>query len=128
MEKIEKHSERIQMILEELRLTMNAFRIELGYKNNNSLSRVLKGEYLINNNLIDRITNRFPNINIDFLKNGELPVTLDINEQLIQATVLGIKDGDTNLLIYAITNKLELMHQDIRELKKQIEEINKKEQ
>ena len=128
MEKIEKHSERIQMILEELRLTMNAFRIELGYKNNNSLSRVLKGEYLINNNLIDRITNRFPNINIDFLKNGELPVTLDINEQLIQATVLGIKGGDTNLLIYAITNKLELMHQDIRELKKQIEEINKKEQ
>jgi len=128
MEKIEKHSERVQMILEELRLTMNAFRIELGYKNNNSLSRVLKGEYLINNNLIDRITNRFPNINIDFLKNGELPVTLDINEQLIQATVLGIKGGDTNLLIYAITNKLELMHQDIRELKKQIEEINKKEQ
>lgn len=128
MKKIEKHSERIQMILEEFRLTVNAFRVELGYKNNNTLTRILKGEYGISNNLIDRIVNAFPSVNIDFLKNGELPITLDSNEQLIQATVLGIKGGDTNLLIYAITNKLELMHQDIRELKKQIEEINKKEQ
>lgn len=122
---ISNHSDRLKMLLKELGLSSNALTKELGYKNNNTLSRIHTGKAQLNDTHINKIIEIFPNVNINFLKNGELPVLLDVNEQLIQSTLLSIRKDEANLIFHNIMMKLEIMHKDIREVKRK---LNEKEQ
>ncbi|MBU2973801.1 hypothetical protein [Zobellia sp. B3R18] len=85
-------SEKLQTVLNALNLTANAFSQKLGYKSHSSVYHVLdpRRKSKLNTNMVRKIVNTFPNINNDYLIEGELPVLLDDNSIISQANKLNI--------------------------------------
>jgi|SRR5690554_731654 len=122
---ITSHSERLLMITKELGLSLKKMSKELGYKNANSIYRIDRGEGEITSPLIERFSERFPEISIAFLKHGELPIVLSPEERLIQSSLLAVKQDDSNILIAAVIQKLDILHKEIIYLREDIKEIKK---
>lgn len=64
-------------VLEELRFSGLAFSRELGYKSHGTIHNILKKQNSISQDLINKITAKFPQVNYLFLAKGQEPVLLD---------------------------------------------------
>lgn len=118
--------ERFELLLKELNISIPKLSSELGYASTTSLYRVQKGENKLSEKpLVDRILKRYPFINIDFLINGELPVKLTPEEQIIQNNLIQATKYPT-LSEHALDNinqNIILILKEIKELRKEIKEI-----
>lgn len=75
-------AEIMQNLLKELRYTANSMSKELELSPM-AIYLVLNGKNKITQNLVDRITKRFPNVHYWYLMKGQLPILLE-NPKLIQ--------------------------------------------
>jgi phage repressor protein C with HTH and peptisase S24 domain/DNA-binding XRE family transcriptional regulator len=64
-------SERLKIILSELKTNKNALSKTLGYNNNVGLANIENGKYNFSTNLANRIIDKFPQFNYDWLRTGE---------------------------------------------------------
>jgi hypothetical protein len=67
----------MEKVLEALRYSGLAFSKELGYKSHGTIHNILKKQNSISQEMINRITGKFPQVNYLFLTKGQEPVLLD---------------------------------------------------
>ncbi len=118
---IESHADRLSMLANKIGTTVTALSKDIGYKNSNTFSRIITGKTNLTNKHISKIIERYPYVNHNFLKNGELPIILSPEEQLVQTTLLSVKKEKQDLMLLNIMTKLELIHKEIKEIKNKID-------
>lgn len=69
--------EKMNMVIESLQTNPTAFAKSLGFRSVSTVHHITKGRNNISDGMIDKIINRFHNVNYNFLKKAELPVLLD---------------------------------------------------
>lgn len=86
-----KDSDRLQMVIDALRISSNAFSVKLGYRSPGTVYHVLKGQNNLSDGMIDKIVFTFPEVSYPFLKKGEGEVILSPEEQKNQMNLLNIR-------------------------------------
>tara|TARA_R100001480_G_scaffold30699_1_gene41678 strand:+ start:123 stop:536 length:414 start_codon:yes stop_codon:yes gene_type:complete len=64
------HAERLQSLINKLNLNPRSFSIELGYTRADSIYAIFKRNSKISNSLLNKICNRFPQVNREWLMTG----------------------------------------------------------
>ena len=64
------HAERLQSLINKLNLNTRSFSIELGYTRADSIYAIFKRNSKISNSLLNKICNRFPQVNREWLMTG----------------------------------------------------------
>ena len=64
------HAERLEILINNLNLNPRSFSIELGYSRADSIYAIFKRNSKISNSLLNKICNRFPQINREWLMTG----------------------------------------------------------
>jgi hypothetical protein len=100
--KVVKDFEIMEQLLEKLRYSALAFANELGYKSASTIHHILKERNKISDDLIDRITKKFPEVNYWFLKKGRLPVILDEKLKQNQMSIIFGNDSKKNAPDYSL--------------------------
>ena len=131
MEKIQNEyivneAERLEHLLQKLKINANKFSEKLGYKNSSSIYLILKGRNkLSGTNMINKILNKYPHISYLFLKTGKLPALIETTATLnVQKAILGIdidESEQTNFIdvLIEIREQNKLILEELRQLKKQ---------
>lgn len=64
------HAERLESLINKLNLNARSFAIELGYSRADSIYAIFKRNSKISNSLLNKICNRFPQVNREWLMTG----------------------------------------------------------
>jgi len=80
----------LEQVLNALDYNPNSFNVKLGYNSASTIPHVLKGRNGLSRGIKERIVNTFPNVNMNFLKFGQLPVLLTGGDLQAQANLLNI--------------------------------------
>lgn len=124
IKKIEDPRERIQMLANELGVTINKLYPMLGYKNNSVLSSIMYGRTKnITAAFAKNATKHLPQINYLFLIDGELPVLTHNTIQQLQSNMLG---GEETITLQQIAAKLDVISKTQIKILKKLEELSKK--
>lgn len=119
---IETEEERFEMILNALNLTAYKLSEEIDVSVG-SLYHVKSGRIKLSS---DKYTNliigRFPNVSIDFIKNGKLPVLLTDKEALLQSNIVFSKKRE-DFLKKDLNDKLSEILDEIHNLQKDVKSI-----
>lgn len=99
--KIISDSEIMKQLLEKLRYSGLEFANELGYKSASTIHHILKGRNKISDDLINKITIKFPEVHYWFLKKGQNPIVLNEKFKNNQFELLGAK-GDVENPDYSL--------------------------
>jgi len=125
-EYIVNEAERLEHLLQKLKINANKFSEKLGYKNSSSIYLILKGRNkLSGTNMINKILNKYPHISYLFLKTGKLPALIETTATLnVQKAILGIdidESEQTNFIdvLIEIREQNKLILEELRQLKKQ---------
>lgn len=89
-----KDSKRLENLIEVLATTPHKLSLDIGYKAPASVYHVLNGINKLSSGMRERILKRYPNVNPEFLKRGELPIVFSKNELLEQNSLLNLKNKD----------------------------------
>lgn len=104
-------AERMIKVLEALDITANAFAKKLNITPG-SLYHIINGVNNLSNQMIDKIIHTFPNVNYNFLKNGEGEVILNDYEKRNQMNLFNIredKNDSIDLTVGGFNVKLDTM-------------------
>lgn len=80
----------LQEVLDALNYNANSLNTKLGYSSASTIPHVLKGRNALSRGIKERLVNEFPNVNMNFLNNGELPILLTGGALQAQANLLNI--------------------------------------
>jgi hypothetical protein len=80
----------LQEVLNALDYNPNSFNTKLDYSSPSTIPHVLKGRNSLSRGIKERIVKAFPNVNLNFLNKGELPVLLPEKAMQAQANLLNI--------------------------------------
>ena len=114
----------LQEVLNALDYTANALNDKLEYSSPSSVPHVLKGRNELSRGMKERIVNTFPNVNMEFLNKGELPILLTGGAMQAQANLLNIpintNQGQSPMLDL---NKLAKIPQQLDRIETMLEEL-----
>ena len=80
----------LEEVLNSLDHNPNSFNKKLEYNSASTIPHVLKGRNTLSRGIKERIVRTFPNVNMNFLKFGHLPVLLTGGDLQAQANLLNI--------------------------------------
>jgi len=80
----------LEEVLNALDYNPNSLNTKLDYNSPSTIPHVLKGRNSLSRGIKERIVNTFPNVNMNFLKFGHLPVLLTGGDLQAQANLLNI--------------------------------------
>jgi hypothetical protein len=80
----------LEEILNALDYNPNSFNKKLEYNSASTIPHILKGRNSLSRGIKERIVNTFPNVNMNFLKSGQLPILLTGGDLQAQANLLNI--------------------------------------
>jgi hypothetical protein len=80
----------LEEVLNALDYNPNSLNTKLDYNSPSTIPHVLKGRNSLSRGIKERIVNTFPNVNMNFLKFGQLPVLLTGGDLQAQANLLNI--------------------------------------
>ena len=80
----------LEEVLNALDYNPNSFNKKLEYNSASTIPHVLKGRNTLSRGIKERIVRTFPNVNMNFLKSGQLPVLLTGGDLQAQANLLNI--------------------------------------
>jgi hypothetical protein len=83
---------KINVLLEALDLTANAFAVKLKYKSPATVYHIINGINQISDGFINRVITTFPNVNYKFMKEGEGEILLKDQEKINQGNFFNIGD------------------------------------
>ena len=114
----------LQEVLNALDYTANALNDKLEYSSPSSVPHVLKGRNELSRGMKQRIVNTFPNVNMEFLNKGELPILLTGGAMQAQANLLNIaintNQGQSPMLDL---NKLAKIPQQLDRIETMLQEL-----
>lgn len=114
----------LQEVLNALDYTANALNDKLEYSSPSSVPHVLKGRNELSRGMKQRIVNTFPNVNMEFLNKGELPILLTGGALQAQANLFNIpintNEGQSLMLDL---NKLAKIPQQLDRIETMLEEL-----
>ncbi len=114
----------LQEVLNALDYSANALNDKLEYSSPSSVPHVLKGRNELSRGMKQRIVNTFPNVNMEFLNKGELPILLTGGALQAQANLLNIpintNEGQSLMLDL---NKLAKIPQQLDRIETMLEEL-----
>lgn len=90
-------AEKLDTIIKSLSMTANSFATKLEYSSSGSVYHVLNGKNNFSDGMRYRILEYFPQINANFMSDGELPVILTGPELQAQMNLLGVKSEKSKL-------------------------------
>lgn len=110
-------SQRLESLIGKLNLNTRSFAIELGYSRADSIYAIFKRNSKISNTLLNKISNRFPQVNKDWLLTG--------HGTMFNTTTAS--SDDLTVTAKQVLDKLEpILKEDFQKLASQINEIHKK--
>ena len=110
-------SQRLESLIGKLNLNTRSFAIELGYSRADSIYAIFKRNSKISNTLLNKISNRFPQVNKDWLLTG--------HGTMFNTTTAS--SDDLTVTAKQVLDKLEpILKEDFQKLANQINEIHKK--
>ena len=110
-------SQRLESLIGKLNLNTRSFAIELGYSRADSIYAIFKRNSKISNTLLNKISNRFPQVNKDWLLTGHGTMF----------TTTTASSDDLTVTAKQVLDKLEpILKEDFQKLANQINEIHKK--
>ena len=110
-------SERLESLIGKLNLNTRSFAIELGYSRADSIYAIFKRNSKISNTLLNKISNRFPQVNKDWLLTGH-------GTMFNTATTYS---DDLTVTAKQVLDKLEpILKEDFQKLANQINQIHEK--
>jgi len=83
-----KDPEILQGLLDALDITANKLSKELDYASHQSVYHILNEVNALSDGIISRIADRYPHVNLNYLRTGESPILLNEQEARAQANVL----------------------------------------
>lgn len=83
-------AEILQMTLDALDYNANSLNTKLDYNSPSTIPHILKGRNALSRGVKERIVKSFPNVNMNFLNKGELPILLSGAALQAQANLLNI--------------------------------------
>tara|TARA_B100002049_G_scaffold164967_1_gene123757 strand:+ start:6214 stop:6621 length:408 start_codon:yes stop_codon:yes gene_type:complete len=114
----------LQEVLNALDYSANALNDKLEYSSPSSVPHVLKGRNELSRGMKQRIVNTFPNVNMEFLNKGELPILLTGGAMQAQANLLNIaintNQGQSPMLDL---NKLAKIPQQLDRIETMLQEL-----
>ncbi|MDR2223605.1 MAG: XRE family transcriptional regulator [Flavobacteriaceae bacterium] len=120
---IEDPKERIQMLADELKVTVNGLWPLLGYKNHSVLSSIMYGKTKsITAAFAENAVKHIPNVNYLFLTKGHLPVFIDKTLEQVQQNML---DDGSKITLQQIAAKLDVISKTQIKILKKLEELEK---
>src|SRR5690606_3656854 len=119
---IETEEERFEMLLNALNLTAYKLSEEIDVSVG-AIYHVKSGRIkLSSDNYINKIVERFPNVSIDFIKNGNLPILLTDQEALLQSNIVFSKKRE-DFLKKDLNEKLSEILDEIHNLQKYVRSL-----
>lgn len=124
--------EKMNMVIESLQTNPTAFASSLGFRSASTVHHITKGRNNISDGMIDKIINRFHNVNYNFLKKAELPVLLDKQRTIDQENFFNLVSStdetsiDYNMFkrFLALPDKIESIEEILKELLNQKKDSN----
>lgn len=110
-------SERLESLIGKLNLNTRSFAIELGYSRADSIYAIFKRNSKISNTLLNKISNRFPQVNREWLLTGHGTMF----------TTTTTSSDDLTVTAKQVLDKLEpILKEDFQKLANQINQIHEK--
>jgi hypothetical protein len=110
-------SQRLESLIGKLNLNTRSFAIELGYSRADSIYAIFKRNSKISNTLLNKISNRFPQVNKDWLLTG--------HGTMFNTTTAS--SDDLTVTAKQVLDKLEpILKEDFEKLANQINQIHEK--
>ena len=108
----------IEQLLEKLRYSANAFALELEYKSASSIYHIINGENSISTDMMNRVSNKFPQVNQMFMLKGEEPILIDRSKSIGQANLLGPRASSFDELPSTLKNIESLLEKILEKMDK----------
>lgn len=94
-------SKKMEDLLNALGKTANLLANDLEYSSHATIYHVINGINNMSDGMRQRIVKKFPNVNMEFLKSGQLPILLTGSAIEEQANIMGIKiERDVDFLMF----------------------------
>ena len=100
-------SKRLQGLLDALSISAHKLSLELEYKAPASIYHVIEGLNTLSSGMRDRIISRYPNVNPEYLKHGELPILLSRSQVAEQSEKYNINNKEV-ILVETIKSMLKI--------------------
>ena len=118
------HAERLESLINKLNLNARSFAIELGYSRADSIYAIFKRNSKISNSLLNKICNRFPQVNREWLMTGF--GSMFIKQQDDDLTVTAKQVIDKLQPLFTKEETVKAFFKEFAEVKQQMAEIHKR--
>ena len=112
-------SEILKKVISSLNETPHSLSVKLGYKSPASVYHIINGVNKISSGMIDKIVTKFPNVSLQFMREGIEPVILAENNLKMQMEILNNNSNqELEFLkkIAAIPDRLDNIERILKEL------------
>ena len=110
------HAERLEILINNLNLNPRSFSIELGYSRADSIYAIFKRNSKISNSLLNKICNRFPQVNREWLMTGYGSMFTKQENEDLTVTAKQVIDN--------LKENTESLKNEIKDLKEQLKLIH----